>query len=201
MQNQRALEKTIRELDRERNKLQIQEKKIISDIKKSAKENQTKAIKIQAKDLIRTQKNGEKFQRMKVQIQAIALRIQTVRSNEKMTQSMKSAAQLLGGMNRTMNLPQLSKITMDFQRESDMMDQRQEMMDDTMEDIMDDELDEEDEEEADTVVSKVLDQIGVDLSSSFKEAPSQAAAPERQMIGESAGDDDLQQRLDELKRG
>jgi charged multivesicular body protein 2A len=39
-QNQRALNKAMRELDRERNRLEAQEKKIIADIKKMAKMNQ-----------------------------------------------------------------------------------------------------------------------------------------------------------------
>lgn len=52
--NQRALEKTQRELSREITKLQQQEKKLISDIKKSAKLGQISSAKIQAKDLIRT---------------------------------------------------------------------------------------------------------------------------------------------------
>ncbi|EPS42403.1 hypothetical protein H072_3542 [Dactylellina haptotyla CBS 200.50] len=54
--NQRALEKAQRELDRERTKLEQQEKKLIADIKKSAKNNQMGAAKIQAKDLVRTRK-------------------------------------------------------------------------------------------------------------------------------------------------
>lgn len=39
-QNQRALNKAMRELDRERSRLEVQEKKIIADIKKMAKMNQ-----------------------------------------------------------------------------------------------------------------------------------------------------------------
>lgn len=39
-QNQRALNKAMRELDRERMKLEQQEKKIIADIKKMAKQGQ-----------------------------------------------------------------------------------------------------------------------------------------------------------------
>ena len=39
-QNQRALTKASRDLDRERSKLEAQEKKIIVDIKKSAKQGQ-----------------------------------------------------------------------------------------------------------------------------------------------------------------
>lgn len=50
--HQRALEKTQRELDRERVKLENQEKKLVQDIKKSAKNGQIGACKIQAKDLV-----------------------------------------------------------------------------------------------------------------------------------------------------
>jgi hypothetical protein len=55
--HQRALEKTQRELDRERIKLENQEKKLIIEIKKSAKNGQMGACKIQAKDLVRTRRS------------------------------------------------------------------------------------------------------------------------------------------------
>jgi hypothetical protein len=55
-QHQRALEKAQRELDRERMKLEQQEKKLIADIKRSAKNGQMGACKIQAKDLVRTRR-------------------------------------------------------------------------------------------------------------------------------------------------
>lgn len=48
-QNQRALTKAMRELDRERSKMEQQEKKIIADIKKMAKQGQMDAVKIMAK--------------------------------------------------------------------------------------------------------------------------------------------------------
>lgn len=38
--NKRALDKAVRDLDRERQRMEQQEKKIIADIKKMAKENQ-----------------------------------------------------------------------------------------------------------------------------------------------------------------
>ncbi|KAK9377934.1 Snf7 family [Lipomyces chichibuensis] len=165
--HQRALEKAQRELDRERQKLEQQEKKLITEIKKSAKNNQVGACKIQAKDIVRTRKYIQKFYQMKTQLQAVSLRIQTVRSNEQMMQSMKGATRLLGSMNRSMNLPALQKIAMDFERESDMMDQRQEMMDDAIDDAMED-----DEEESDEIVNQVLDEIGINLASQLGETPS-----------------------------
>lgn len=118
--NQRALEKTQRELARETTKLQSQEKKLVADIKKSAKQGQIASAKLQAKDLIRTKNYIVKFNSMKAQLQAILLRIQSVRSNQQMATSMRDATRLLSGMNKSMNLPQLSRIAQEFAKENDM---------------------------------------------------------------------------------
>lgn len=48
---------------------------------------------------------------------------------------------------------------MEFEKENDIMDQRQEVMDDAVDDAMG----MEDEEEGEEVISQVLDEIGVDL--------------------------------------
>ena len=89
---------------------------------------------------------------------------QTVRSNEQMMQSMKGATSLLGSMNRQMNLPALQRIAMEFEKENDIMDQRQEMMDDAIDDV----TGIEDEEEGEEVVNQVLDEIGVDLGQAVR---------------------------------
>lgn len=62
-------------------------------------------------------------------------------------------------MNRQMNLPALQRIAMEFEKENDMMDQRQEMMDDAVDDAMG----VEDEEESEDVVNQVMDELGIDL--------------------------------------
>lgn len=79
-------------------------------------------------------------------------------------QSMKGATSLLGSMNRQMNLPALQRIAMEFEKENDIMDQRQEMMDDAIDDV----TGLEDEEEGEDVVREVLDEIGVDLGQAVR---------------------------------
>lgn len=190
--HQRALERTQRELDRERSRLESQEKTLIADIRKAAKDGHNSSAKVMAKDLVRTRAYIQKFYTMKTQLQAISLRIQTVRGNQQMTQSMQGASKLLGSMNRQMNLPALSRIAMEFERETDMMDQRQEMMDDAIEDGMGEE---DAEEESDEIVAKVFDEIGIDLDQQLGSTPSgiqRAAEPET--------NNDLEARLESLKR-
>ncbi|GMM45509.1 ESCRT-III subunit protein [Pichia kluyveri] len=215
--NQRQLERTQRELDREKGKLQQQEKKIISDIKKSAKEGQTKTMNIQARDLIRTRKQVEKFDKMKMQMQAISLRLQTIRSSNEMTNSMANATRILSGLNSgNLNIQQLNKISHEFQKNMDMMDQKQEMMDDIMDDMMDEEIDEDDEEEIDQVVSQVLDEIGIGLNdklgglkvssginndnNAIQENAYQRTAIATASGGGASDEDDLQARLNSLKK-
>jgi hypothetical protein len=74
-------------------------------------------------------------------------------------QAMKGATGVLGNMNRSMNLPALQRIAMEFEKENDIMDQRQEMMDDAIDDV----TGLEDEAEGEEVVNEVLEEIGIDL--------------------------------------
>jgi charged multivesicular body protein 2A len=76
-----------------------------------------------------------------------------------MMQAMKGATGVLGNMNRSMNLPALQRIAMEFEKENDIMDQRQEMMDDAIDDV----TGLEDEAEGEEVVNEVLEEIGIDL--------------------------------------
>lgn len=84
--NQRALNKAMRDLDREKMKMEQQEKKVIADIKKLAKEGQMDAVKIMALDLVRTRRYVKKFMLMKANIQAVSLKIQTLKSQNTMAQ-------------------------------------------------------------------------------------------------------------------
>ena len=75
--------------------------------------------------------------------------------------SMKGATKIIGGMNRSMNLPGLSKIAQDFERENDIMEQRQEIMEDAIDDALGDPAEEEESEET---VNQILDELGIDLN-------------------------------------
>ncbi|KAL3882332.1 hypothetical protein ACJMK2_028686 [Sinanodonta woodiana] len=206
-QNQRALNKAMRDLDRERAKMEQQEKKVIADIKKMAKQGQMDAVKIMAKDLVRTRRYVKKFILMKANIQAVSLKIQTLRSNNAMAQAMKGVTRAMQTMNKQLKLPQIQKIMMEFEKQSEIMDMKEEMMNDAIDDAMGDE---DDEEESDAVVSQVLDELGLQMADELSGLPStgvsiaskaskqpQAAAA---IGGANDADADLEARLDNLRR-
>jgi len=68
-ENQRLLQRAMRDLDRERAAMEKQEQKIIADIKKMAKKNEMGTVKIMAKDLVRTRNTCKKFMLMRANIQ------------------------------------------------------------------------------------------------------------------------------------
>nr|CAD7570624.1 unnamed protein product [Timema californicum] len=192
--NQRALNKAMRDLDREKSRMEQQEKKIIMDIKKLAKDGQMDAVKIMAMDLVRTRRYVKKFMLMKANIQAVSLKIQTLRSQNAMAEAMKGVTKAMQSMNRYCN--------------SEIMDMKEEMMNDAMDDAMEDEGD---EEESDAVVSQVLDELGLQLNDKLSGLPqasgSLAATSKQPAQPVAAGggpvsdaDADLQARLDNLRR-
>lgn len=199
--NQRALNKAMRDLDRERAKMEQQEKKIINDIKKMAKDNQMDAVKIMAKDLVRTRRYVKKFILMRANIQAVSLKIQTLRSQNAMANAMKGVTKAMQNMNKQLNLPQIQKIMQEFEKQSEMMDMKEEMINDTIDDAMGDE---EDEEEGDAIVAQILDELGLDLTDKLKELPSTGGTlstgqtTDKQPLADV--DADLQARLENLRR-
>jgi charged multivesicular body protein 2A len=78
-----------------------------------------------------------------------------------MADAMKGVTKALSSMNKSAKLPQINKIMMDFERESEMMDMKQEVMNDAIDDAMEDE---DDEEETEQIVNQVLDEIGIGMN-------------------------------------
>lgn len=78
-ENQRMLKKAIRELEKEVRNLQSNEKKLIADIKKNAKLNQMSAVRIMAKDLVRTRQYVTRFIDMKTHLNAVSLKMQVIK--------------------------------------------------------------------------------------------------------------------------
>lgn len=52
------------------------------------------ACKVMAKDLVRTKRYVQKFYQMRTQLQAVGLRIQTLRSNQQMAEAMRGATRV-----------------------------------------------------------------------------------------------------------
>merc|ERR1711976_167368 len=172
-----------------------------------AKQGRMDAVRIMAKDLVRTRRYVKKFMLMRANIQAVSLKIQTLKSQSAMAQAMKGVTKAMGNMNKQMMMPEIQKIMMEFEKQSEIMDMKGEMMEDAIDDVMGDE---DDEEESDAIVNQVLDELGLQLNDKIGDAPiaagtlaSTTAAKKKTAVAAGATDDDdadLQARLDDLRR-
>uniref|UniRef100_A0A7S2Z1T3 Uncharacterized protein n=1 Tax=Chloropicon laureae TaxID=464258 RepID=A0A7S2Z1T3_9CHLO len=208
-ENKRQIDRAIRDIDRERMSLQSQEKKLIVEMKKMAKGNQNEAVKVMAKSLIRMRHNITKYYTVKSQLQAVSMRMQTLKASQSMADAMKGVTKALTGMNGQLSLPEIQKTLREFERQNEKMDMTEEIMNDAMDDAFEEDGEAEETEE---LVQQVFDEIGINLNSQLASVPTggqqvAAAAPPQQQpeavgAAEAMGDgidEDLQARLKNLR--
>jgi len=136
--------------------------------------------------------------------------VQTLKSQDAMAQAMKGVTKAMQSMNRQLNLPQIQKIMMEFERQTEIMDMKEEMMSDAIDDAM---ADDNDEEEQEQIVNQVLDELGIQMGEELRNLPNAsntlaAKAGTKQPVAAAAGgggamsdaDADLQARLENLRR-
>lgn len=137
-----------------------------------------------------------------------------------MAQAMKGVSRAMANMNRQLNLPQIQQILHEFEKQSEIMDMKEEMINDAIDDAMEDEGD---EEEGDAIVAQVLDELGLQLTDQLSGLPQASGGlsvsgikqPAAVAAGAGGGggavaggaetpngdaDDELQKRLDNLRR-
>ena len=107
---------------------------------------------------------------------------------------MRSATKAMMVMNRKMNLPVLQKIMMEFQKQSESMEMKQEIVADAIDDALEGESDEEEQE---AVVGQVLDELGISLNDELGSAVKPKA---KEVEEEDAKDKELEARLANLRK-
>lgn len=145
---------------------------------------------------------------MRSHLQGCALQLQTVKSHHAMAEAMKNTAKAMGKMNKAVNVPTITKMMAEFERENAKTEMMQEVMGDAMDDVL---AGSDNEEEEERIVGQVLDEIGISFneelpetmgmatpSSGVQEGPSKVAAVAGG--GDDPALDDLEARLNNLKR-
>ncbi|CAM9715229.1 unnamed protein product [Chrysoparadoxa australica] len=184
------------------------------------------AVKVLAKDLVRTRNYVTKFIEFRSHLQGVGLKLEMVRSHEAMASAMKDVTKAMVKLNKQVNVPGLQKVMMEFERENE----RQEVTGEVMGDAIEGALGEEGDAEAtDAIVGQVLDEIGISFNEAvpeapqgMHEAPADSKVPARQAVGAGGvgggGDDqdkgpgaagggndpqmsELEARLNNLRRG
>ena len=190
----RGLKRAVREIDRERTKLQNEEKKLIAEIKRMAKTNNQGPLRVMAKDLVRLRRHVNKFYEMKSQISGIDLRLQTMSSTQTMAQVIRGVTPALASINKQMNLPELNNMMKEFYKENQKMEMTEEMMGDAVDMALDHE---DDDVQTDQLVSQVLSELNVEISGELEHGA--LPALKKQNVEEESKNSDLEQRFAALR--
>jgi len=106
----------------------------------------------------------------------------------------------LRGMNQQMKLPQVKRILMEFEKQLQMMDLKEEMLNEAMDSSMGME---DPDAESDELVTQVLDELGLQLQHQLPELPGSQHGHKKEVpadVPENGFDDELQARLNNLRR-
>lgn len=185
-----------RGIEREIAGLQLEEKRLLAEIKRTAKTGNQAATTILARQLIRLRQQIAKLQSSRAQMRGIGTHTQAMHANTAVAAGIKGASKAMGVMNKQMAPAQQLKVMQDFQRQSAQMDMTTEMMSDSIDDALDND---EAEDETEELTNQVLDEIGVDIASQLSSAPKGKIAGKSQESAESSEVDELEKRLAALR--
>lgn len=116
-----------------------------------------------------------------------------MKSQQAMCKAMGGVTRSLQLMNRQMNMPAMQRMMMEYEKQSEMLDFKQEMMDEAMDDVFEAE---DEEEKTEEMVNQILDEVGISLAGGLGQVPASAA---RSANKEAEEDDGLQARLEMLR--
>lgn len=123
-----------------------------------------------------------------------------------MAEAMQATAKAMYKMNKAVDVPALTKMMAEFEKENAKTEIMQEIMGDTMDDVLEGE---NDAEEEDRIVSQVLDEIGISFGQELPEASlgnplgKESATAGKVAVAAEADDpalSELEARLNNLKR-
>ncbi|KAL3942937.1 MAG: hypothetical protein SGBAC_002965 [Bacillariaceae sp.] len=189
-----------REMDREMRELDRQEKQITMELKQRAKSvNSAKdpALAALAKQLVQVRKQKEKLIGAKAHIGAVGMHATSMASQVAAAQVLGNVTSAMQTANKAMNVQETTKMMQEFQRETERMEVKQEMMDEALIDAFDND---EVNEEAEDVTNQVLAELGVEMDQKFVglNAPSATPVGEEAISQEVDALPDLKSRLDAL---
>jgi charged multivesicular body protein 2A len=206
-----TIRKARRAAERQQERCEDKQKELIAEIKAKARDGASKqVIVVMARSLVRQRKQEARYGKLCAQLDAVADRIAELQSVSAMTEAMAGVSRAVSMLNGQMDLARMERTMRSFERNNEIMDKKVSMIDEVIDGIMGSE---DEKDETDEVVSKVLDEIGIDLNSQLKSTPTaglpvqqaERAAPARQAVAAvpalSAEDIALEERLKKLNSG
>jgi charged multivesicular body protein 2A len=164
---QRELRHAQRSMDREDIKAASQERVLLADIVRQAKDQRLDLCKARARELIRLRSHRARLGAMKGHMTTLGQQLSAVQGAQSMQAIMGKTTRLLQGLNKNMDVKTVHRMLMEYERQSTAFVSSQEVVEETLDSMF--EVDGEGEA-TDEAMLKVFQEIGLDLSATMSSA-------------------------------
>lgn len=192
------LRKNDRQLTKSLNELSGLKTKTQGLIKRAAKQNDIKTVRIYAKELYHVNKQYNRMYTSKAQLQSVGMKIEESFQMGKLKDKMAQSAGLMREVNSLVRLPELRATMMELEKELVKSGIITEMMDDTLEPLEDT----EEESEIDEQVEQIVAEYTSEKLQKAEQAPStslSAGQVEEEVIPEGNVDEEADNMIKAMK--
>ncbi|XP_022539457.1 charged multivesicular body protein 1b isoform X1 [Astyanax mexicanus] len=181
-----------KELERNAKKCDKEEKAEKAKVKKAIQKGNTEVARIHAENAIRQKNQSINFLRMSARVDAVAARVQTAVTTNKVTKSMGGVVKSMDATLKSMNLEKISALMDKFESQFETLDVQTAQMEDTMGNTT---TLTTPQNEVESLMHEMADEAGLDLN---MELPQEQTGSISTSVA-SAEQDELSQRLARLR--
>lgn len=128
---QKTIKKSIREVDREKNRMTREEQKDVQRLKKAAKEGQMGAVQEIAKAIAKNRKHVTQLYKLETKLQSFHTQIQGIKSQAVMLKGIREITRAMGQMNKSFSVGAFSIILNEFKSQSLELSTKEEMIEES----------------------------------------------------------------------
>ena len=193
---QRAIDKSRRTIEREKEKLDRQRMKNLEAFKKMAQSGNQAGAKMMAKDIVRMQNQSKNLEKISGQMSGMKMKVQNANSLNSINKALESSANAMNLANRNMNIGNLQNNAKNIMKLNEKLEMKSDMISDALDNLYDD-----DEYESNQLYQQVLREAGYQIN---EELPGSVKQPIYQQQNKidlknfKSGDNELDDLLNQL---
>ncbi|CAJ1038113.1 Snf7, putative [Leishmania shawi] len=194
----RNLRSEQRNIELQINKIQREETKVKMSMKQAAKQNDEVAVRMLAKEMIRSRKAVNRLYASKAQMNSVSMQLQNQSSQMKMSGSLKKSGEIMKEMNNLVKVKGIQQSMMAMGKEMAKAGLIEEIMNDTIDEALDDNI--SDTELEDEVNKVVMDVVQGQMDGARVGASRIPTAQQQQQeAAEEEGEDELMEKFNALR--
>lgn len=172
-QTSRGIRRANRRVDRSRRKLEKQEEQLRKDLSSSTKPTRfdERDVRRRVTDLTRVRRNIGKHDRLKQRNTVMLDKVEQLKDTTDVIESMEASTKALTGINRTLDVGHTRRMMVAYERQTAVLDSKQDMMEEALDASDDDEEDELVETSAEEIFQQIAEEHRLEQLGKVLDAP------------------------------